>query len=192
MSVLVLASSSRYRRDLLERLNLPFECASPDIDETPLSGESPADYVARLAESKARELAKDFPDALIIGSDQCCVLDGIIVGKPGGFENAKKHLQACSEKHVSFLTGLCVLNTVNNSHEVCVEPFHVHFRQLSYDMIANYLNAEQPYDCAGSFKMEGLGIALFSKLEGEDPNSLIGLPLIRLIGMLEKQGLRVI
>ncbi len=192
MPALILASSSPYRRALLERLNLPYSCASPDIDETPLANESPTDYVARLAEEKARTLAAQYPDAIIIGSDQCCVLDGTIVGKPGNFINASKHLQACSEKHVSFLTGLCVLNTADNSHQVCVEPYHVHFRRLSHEMIENYLHAEQPYDCAGSFKMEGLGIALFSKLEGDDPNSLIGLPLIRLISMLDQQGIRTI
>ncbi|MBN3561269.1 Maf family protein [Aliamphritea spongicola] len=192
MPALILASSSPYRRALLERLNLPFSCASPDIDETPQQDESPTDYVARLALEKARALAPQHPDAIIIGSDQCCVLDGTIVGKPGNFDNASKHLQACSDKHVTFLTGLCVLNSADNSHQVCVEPYHVHFRTLSQTMIENYLNAEQPYDCAGSFKMEGLGIALFSKLEGDDPNSLIGLPLIRLISMLDQQGLRAI
>ncbi|WP_271270297.1 Maf family protein [Aliamphritea hakodatensis] len=192
MPALVLASSSPYRRALLERLNLPFSSASPDIDETPHQDESPADYVARLAHEKALALAPHHPDTLIIGSDQCCVLDNKIVGKPGNFANASQHLQACSEKHVTFLTGLCVLNTADDSHQVCVEPYHVHFRTLSQTMIENYLNAEQPYDCAGSFKMEGLGIALFSKLEGDDPNSLIGLPLIRLISMLEHQGLRTL
>lgn len=192
MSALILASSSPYRRALLDRLNLTYKCASPDIDETPIEGESPKDYVARLAEAKARELAAQYPDAIIIGSDQCCVLDNRIVGKPGNFENARRHLQNCSDKHVSFLTGLCVLNTSNDNCQVCVEPYNVHFRTLSTAMIENYLHAEQPYDCAGSFKMEGLGIALFSKLEGDDPNSLIGLPLIRLISMLEQQGLATI
>ena len=192
MPSLILASSSPYRRALLDRLNLPYQTASPDIDETPLTDEAPGEYVARLAEQKARALAASFPDALIIGSDQCCVLDDRIVGKPGNFENARQHLLACSEKHITFLTGLCVLNTASDSKEVCVEPYHVHFRQLSASMVENYLHAEQPYDCAGSFKMEGLGIALFSKLEGEDPNSLIGLPLIKLIAMLDRQGLRTI
>ena len=192
MPALILASSSPYRRALLDRLNLPYNSASPDIDETPLQNESPHDSVARLAESKARALATQHPNAIIIGSDQCCVLDNKIVGKPGNFENASQHLQNCSEKHVSFLTGLCVLNTTNDDYQVCVEPYHVHFRTLSRTMIENYLHAEQPYDCAGSFKMEGLGIALFCKLEGDDPNSLIGLPLIRLISMLEQQGLSTI
>lgn len=189
---LVLASTSPFRKALLEKLNLDFSCAKPHTDESPLKNESPEQLVARLSQLKAKAVAADFPNSLIIGSDQVCVIDGQILGKPGDFANAHKQLSQASAKKVTFLTGLSLLNSTTGEIDTVIEPFTVHFKELSSDMISHYLHAEQPYNCAGSFKSEGLGIALFERLEGDDPNSLIGLPLIRLIDMLNKQGLRVI
>jgi len=187
---LILASSSPYRRSLLERLRIPFECASPDIDETPHAGESADELAIRLAEAKARALAPSNPGKIIIGSDQISNLpDGSLLGKPGAHAQAVRQLSRCSGQIVHFQTGLAVLDTrTMNLHKHC-ERFSVRFRHLNCSEIANYLHLEQPYDCAGSFKMEGLGIALFSALEGRDPNSLIGLPLIALIDILRDLGL---
>lgn len=192
MSRLLLASSSPYRRAILDKLNLDYECASPDIDESQNENESPFNYVSRLAEAKAHALSTQYPDSLIIGSDQCAIINDRIIGKPGNFDNACEQLQSASGQSVTFLTAICLLNTATNNTQICVEPFHVHFRQLTQEMIENYLNIEQPYNCAGSFKSEGMGIALFDRLEGDDPNTLIGLPLIRLIRMLESEGVKVI
>jgi septum formation protein len=186
---LVLASSSRYRRTLLEQLRLPFACASPDLDETPLPGEPSAALVARLALAKARALANHFPDALIIGSDQACALDGRILGKPGNAENARAQLQACSGRRVTFHTGLVLYDTRGATWQHTVDTYTVQFRDLSQAEIARYVELEQPFDCAGSFKVEGLGITLFSALEGRDFNSLIGLPLLSLCDMLRAAGL---
>lgn len=186
---LVLASSSRYRRALLERLRMPFECASPDIDETPLAGEAVSALVARLALAKARALAGKFPSALIIGSDQACALDGHILGKPGNAENARKQLQACSGRRVTFHTGLVLYDARTNDWQHAVDTYTVQFRDLGAAEIARYVELEQPFDCAGSFKVEGLGITLFSALEGKDFNSLIGLPLLSLCAMLRAAGL---
>ncbi len=188
MTPLVLASSSPYRRALLERLQLPYECASPNIDETPQAGESPEKLVQRLALNKAQKVAQTHT-GLIIGSDQVAVIDQQILGKPLTHEQAVKQLNRASGRVVQFLTGLCLLNSENGQYECCVEPFSVHFRSLSAAQIEGYLRKERPYDCAGSFKMEGLGISLFASLEGNDPNALIGLPLIQLIGMLERAGI---
>lgn len=185
---LVLASSSRYRRALLEQLRLPFACASPDIDETPQPGEAVTDLVARLALEKALALATRFPDALIIGSDQACSLDGRILGKPGDAAQACAQLQACSGRRVTFHTGLVLYDTRSNTWQHHVDTYAVRFRELDTDEIARYVEREQPLDCAGSFKVEGLGIALFSALEGSDYNSLIGLPLISLCTMLRAAG----
>lgn len=185
---LVLASSSRYRRALLEQLRLPFTCASPDVDETPLPGEAVSDLVARLALAKARALAPQYPDALIIGSDQACALDGRILGKPGDAERARAQLQACSGRRVTFHTGLALYDVRNGTAQQDVDAFTVQFRTLRADEIARYVELEQPFDCAGSFKVEGLGIALFSALDGKDYNSLIGLPLISLCTMLRAAG----
>jgi septum formation protein len=185
---LVLASTSPFRKAVLEKLHVPFETMSPDVDEIMLPGESPEQLVARLSEAKARAVAPHFTDALIIGSDQVAVVDGQILSKPGVHEKAVAQLKRASGKRVSFLTGLCLLNTKSNRAQVDVVPFNVIFRQLSEVQIENYLRKEQPYNCAGSFKSEGLGIALFERLEGSDPNTLIGLPLIRLITMLESEG----
>jgi MAF protein len=188
---LLLASSSRYRRDLLERLQLPFIWASPDIDESIRPGEPAAMLVARLAETKARALAATHPGHLIIGSDQVACLDGAILGKPGDLTNARRQLRAASGRAVRFLTGLCLLNSDSGRCQVMVEPFDVIFRPLSDEQIDRYLQREQPFDCAGSFKSEGLGIALFEALHGRDPNALIGLPLIALIDLLRAEGIEV-
>jgi septum formation protein len=186
---LVLASSSPYRRALLERLGLPFSTASPDVDETPRPNEAPQVLVLRLAEAKARAIACDHPNALIIGSDQVACIDDEILGKPGDRARAIAQLQRASGRTLVFQTGLCLLNTSSAQAQTLVEPFRVHFRMLSPRQIEGYVDRERPFDCAGSFKSEGLGIALFERLEGDDPNTLIGLPLIRLIAMLESQGL---
>lgn len=192
MKPLVLASTSVFRSELLQRLGLPFVTAAPDIDESPLTGETPENLVQRLALHKAQAVAHSHPDALIIGSDQVACLDGLILGKPGNHAKALEQLGHCSGRVVSFFTGLCLLDPAQNRHQLCCEPFQVHFRTLSQQQIQSYLQREGPYNCAGSFKSEGLGIALFSRLEGDDPNSLIGLPLIRLIAMLESYGLQVL
>lgn len=192
IDILVLASTSPYRKALLEKLHVPFETAAPNVDETPLPDESPEQLVARLAEAKAKSLADNFTDALIIGSDQVAVVDGKIVGKPGDHARAVAQLKRTVGKRVIFLTGLCVYNTVSKRSQVEVVPFSVIFRELTDRQIEHYLQTEQPYNCAGSFKSEGLGIALFERLEGDDPNTLIGLPLIRLIRMLESEGFPVL
>lgn len=192
MKTVVLATTSPYRKAILEKLGIEFTCAAPDIDETPAAGEIPEQLVARLAEQKAKAVAGQFPDALIIGSDQVAVVDGIILGKPGDHDNAVKQLRRASGKRVSFLTGLCLYNSLSRHSQLDVVPFNVVFRQLTDKQIENYLRKEQPYNCAGSFKSEGLGIALFERLEGDDPNTLMGLPLIRLIRMLENEGRPVI
>lgn len=189
MPNLVLASSSPYRRTLLERLGLPFACAAPHIDETARPGEKPQQLTQRLALAKARALAERFPTHLIIGSDQVLLLDGEPVSKPGTHLAALQQLRRCSGRTVRFTTGLCLLNTATGNHQLCSEPFDVVFRELDDDSIERYLRREQPYDCAGSFRMEGLGISLFRALRGDDPNSLIGLPLIKLCDMLRNEGI---
>lgn len=192
MPNLVLGSTSPFRKALLEKLQLEFITDSPEIDESRKPDETPEQLVARLACEKARAVAERHPNSLIIGSDQVAVNGDAILGKPGNHEKAIEQLRAASGKAVRFLTGLCLYNSGSRSEQVVVEPFSVHFRDLSDEQIDNYLRAERPYNCAGSFKSEAMGIALFDKLEGDDPNSLIGLPLIRLIRMLEKEGVRVI
>jgi len=192
MPQLVLASTSPFRRTLLERLGLPFETAAPGTNENPLKDETPTALVARLSEAKARAIAPQFSDALIIGSDQVAVLDGQILGKPGNHDNAVQQLQAASSRQVDFLTGLCLLNTQTQNCHVKVVPFSVVFRSLSDSQIEQYLLKEKPYNCAGSFKSEGLGISLFEKMLGDDPNALIGLPLIELITMLSDEGVDVL
>jgi len=192
MQKLVLASSSPFRREILDKLRLTYETHSPDIDESPLTDETPNALVARLAQQKAEAVTNVYPEALVIGSDQVAVLDGKIIGKPHSHENAFKQLENASGRKVTFLTGLSLYNTVTGHSQTEVVPFTVYFRELKPELIENYLHAEQPYNCAGSFKSEGLGIVLFEKLEGDDPNTLIGLPLIRLIRMLENEGVQVI
>lgn len=187
---LLLASSSPYRRQLLARLDLPFETAAPDIDETPMASETAEALALRLAEQKAKALEERFRGHIIIGSDQAAALpDGSLLSKPGHYEAAKQQLMRSSGSRVRFLTGLAVLDTRNGTLQTHCEPFEVHFRDLQEEEIEGYLHKEKPYDCAGSFKMEGLGIALFNRLEGDDPNSLIGLPLIALTRMLRKLGI---
>ncbi|MYL22799.1 septum formation inhibitor Maf [Halomonas alkaliantarctica] len=188
-SPLVLASSSQSRRALLDRLFIPYQCHSPDIDETPKPGETPRALVHRLALSKAFALAEAYPAHCIIGSDQIAVFDGDILGKPHTPEKARENLARFSGQRVTFLTGLALLDTRRQHHQVHIEPFDVVFRSLSEAEIAYYVAQEQPLDSAGSFYMEGLGIALFSALEGRDPNALVGLPLIALCDMLRQAGL---
>jgi septum formation protein len=194
MQPILLASSSTYRRELLTRLGLTFEWASPDIDESPLlneggkANESADALVTRLSLAKAKALAAKYPNHLLIGSDQVAVLGNQIIGKPHTYEQAFTQLRNASGNQVIFKTGLCLLNASSGKSQVLVEEFRVEFRELSDDQIHHYLTYEQPYDCAGSFKCEGLGIALFSKLSGDDPNTLMGLPLIRLVDMLRAEG----
>ncbi|RLJ17264.1 septum formation inhibitor Maf [bacterium endosymbiont of Escarpia laminata] len=185
---LVLGSTSPFRRELLNRLGIAFETASPEIDETPVPDEAPEALVTRLARLKAEAVRESWPNALIIGSDQVATIDGEILGKPGSHERAVEQLSKAAGKRVTFSTGLCLLNSRTGNTQVCCEPFHVYFRQLEQQAIEHYLQREQPYNCAGSFKSEGLGITLFEKMEGDDPNSLIGLPLIRLVDMLANEG----
>ena len=189
---LVLASTSPFRRSILEKLGLPFDCHAPEVDETPHAGETPLQLVERLSIAKAQAVAAHLKEGLVIGSDQVAVIDNDILGKPGNHENAMVQLERASGKTVTFLTGLALVNASTGSIQAEVVSFKVVFRQLTREQIDNYLNAEQPYNCAGSFKSEGLGIALFERLEGDDPNTLIGLPLIRLIRMLEKEGMTVV
>lgn len=187
MPRLILASTSPWRRALLEKLAIPFECAAPDVDETPMSGEAPRHLVSRLAQAKAQSLAHRFPDHLIIGSDQICVLDGEITGKPLTEEKVRQQLTKASGNIVTFYTGLALYNSATGHLQTEVEPFDVHFRHLSETEIEDYVRKERPLHCAGSFKSEGLGIALFERLEGRDPNTLIGLPLIALCQMLRRE-----
>lgn len=189
MPRLILASGSRWRRQLLDRLEIPYAWESPDIDESPRRGEAPEALVHRLALTKAERLADRFPAHLIVGSDQVALFDGEILGKPGDTARAKTQLARFSGRRVRFLTGLALLDTGRGDHRVCHEAYDVVFRQLSEGEIARYVDREQPLDCAGSFRMEGLGIALFERLEGDDPNTLVGLPLIRLCKMLREAGL---
>ncbi len=192
MQQLILGSSSPFRAELLNKLDLSFVQVSPDIDETAGAGEKPAALVERLAKNKALEIAKTHPEALIIGSDQVAVIDEDILGKPGNHQNAMAQLKRAAGREVCFLTGLALLNAKTGQMQSVVEPFKVHFRTLTDNQIDFYLKKEQPYQCAGSFKSEGFGISLFSKLVGDDPNTLIGLPLIRLIEMLRQEGVDVL
>jgi MAF protein len=192
MKTLVLGSTSPFRKTILEKLKLPFHCAKPNVDETEKNNECPQALVERLAIEKAKAVRDEYPNALIIGSDQVAVCKGEILGKPHNFDNAVIQLSKFSGKSITFYTGLCVYDSKKEKAVSLVEPFTVHFNQLSQDDIASYLNAEQPYNCAGSFKSEGLGICLFSKLEGDDPNTLIGLPLIKLVELLKQQGINVL
>ncbi|WBE26548.1 Maf family protein [Denitrificimonas caeni] len=195
MPPLLLASSSSYRRALLARLQLPFVWHSPDIDESALPNETPQALVRRLALAKARALVTDYPEHIIIGSDQVAVLDGRIIGKPHTAAGATQQLQAASGRSLTFLTGLAVLDTRQGNSVVAEQadciPFTVHFRTLSDAQIQRYIALEQPFDCAGSFKSEGLGVSLFQATEGSDATSLVGLPLIRLCDMLNACGVAV-
>ncbi|WP_181287943.1 Maf family protein [Pseudomonas brassicacearum] len=191
MLPLLLASSSVYRRELLARLGLPFVCSSPDIDESRYPDEAAVDLVKRLAREKALALADRHPAHLIIGSDQVAVLGERILGKPHTFENACEQLMAASGAKVTFLTGLALLNSQTGRCQVDCVPFTVNMRTLDPARVERYLRTEQPYDCAGSFKAEGLGVSLFQSTEGPDATSLIGLPLIRLVDMLLAEGVDI-
>ncbi len=189
---LILASSSPYRKILLQRLGLPFTAIAPRIDETPYPDELPEALVKRLAVAKAEAVAQRQPGALVIGSDQVAVHAGKIVGKPHTHDNAVRQLRAASGTAITLYTGLAIIDTDTGRVQSDVMPFRIVFRKLTDEQIENYLRTEQPYDCAGSVRCEGLGIALLECMEGEDPNALIGLPLIRLIDMLENEGVAVI
>lgn len=188
---LLLASSSTYRRALLQKLDLPFNWDTPNIDESSLPGEQPTNLTKRLAQQKARVLARKYPAHLIIGSDQVCVHQNMILGKPHNFDQAFEQLKSFSGKTITFHTGLCLLNSKTDHAQVICEPYDIKFRNLSPATIAAYLKKEEPYDCAGSIKTEALGISLIHSFNGEDPNSLIGLPLIKLIDMLQNEGVDI-
>ncbi len=189
---IILASTSKYRRELLARLGLPFEVVAPVVNEIPLPRETPQDTVRRLAEAKAHAVAARFPQAIVIGSDQVAVLEGTTLGKPGNHANAVRQLKAMRAKEVVFHTALCLCNAASGQAETRVVPYYVRFRDYSETQIENYLRREQPYDCAGSARCEGLGIALIAEMRGDDPNALIGLPLIALTEMLAAQGVSVL
>ena len=190
--LLVLASTSIYRSELLRRLKIPFQIAAPDVDETPLTGESARQTARRLSQEKARAVAAQFPDALIIGSDQVALLGEQQLGKPLTHDNATRQLRAMRGKNVTFYTALTLLNARNGEMQTEMAENCVSFRELTDGEIEAYLRKEQPYHCAGSAKSEGLGIALISRMEGDDPNALIGLPLILLVTMLSKQGVVIL
>jgi septum formation protein len=189
---LILSSSSPARKKLLQRLQLDFATATPAIDETPQPRESVTALVRRLAEAKARKVAPAFPEALVIGSDQVVELKGHMFGKPQSREAAFEQLQQMSGQAVNFITGLCLLNTATDQIQLVVEPFTVIFRQLKDETIENYLDLEQPYECAGSFKSEGLGIALCERFIGRDPTALEGLPLIQLANLLAQENMALL
>jgi MAF protein len=185
---LILASTSPFRKELLARLGVSFEMASPDVDETRRENESATTLVRRLSEAKARAIGASQP-GLIIGSDQVATLGETVLGKPGSHERATEQLRELSGNAVTFQTGLCLLDSENDTQQLDVVPFTVHFRKLDEAQIDRYLRHDQPYNCAGSFKSEGLGITLFERMEGDDPSALIGLPLIRLTTMLANAGI---
>lgn len=189
---LILASSSVYRRELLTRLQLPFSCVTPDVDESVLAHELPQETALRLAQVKARKVALDNPNALIIGCDQVATLDNIQLGKPLTHDNATKQLRLMRGREVVFHSALCLYNPLTLNMQAEVVPYVVTFRDLSDAQIESYLIKEQPYQCAGSAKSEGLGIAIIAKMTGDDPNALIGLPLIKLVSMLFNEGVNVI
>jgi septum formation protein len=187
---LVLASTSRYRRDLLTRLTPTFRCVAPDVDETPKPGEAPEGLAARLAQAKARAVAAHSPGALVLGSDQVCDVDGRAFGKPGTADRARVQLEACAGRAVLFHTAVCLIDGRRKSPReyAAMDTTRVVLRALDAEEIARYVEREQPLDCAGSFKCEALGIALFERIENRDPTALIGLPLIAVCGLLRQAG----
>lgn len=189
---IILASGSPFRQQLLDRLQLDYECLPPDIDEAIMPGEAASDYVCRLAKSKANRVADDHPQAVVIGSDQCALLGEKILGKPGSHENALQQLREARGKTVVFHTAVCVLNLSAGFSAVEDVVYEVEFRNLSDQQLDHYLRVEQPYQCAGSFKSEGYGSCLLKKMHGDDPTALIGLPLITLTRMLENAGVEVV
>ena len=186
---LILASTSIYRRELLERLRIPFSAISPKVDETPLAGESSLDLALRLANAKAAAVAKENPNAWVIGSDQVADLCGAAIGKPGNFDRAMAQLQLMRGQTVTFHTALCLMK--DDKQTTLSIPTEVTFRKLSDDVLESYLLAEEPYDCAGSAKSEGLGISLLEAIQSDDPTALIGLPLIALTGLLRDAGFAI-
>lgn len=189
---LVLASSSKPRKELMNRLQIPYVSISPDIDESALPGESTTDLVLRLAREKAQAVPVQFPNSLIIGCDQTAECEGVQLNKPRDFAHAVAQLMSVRGKKVQFISGLCVLNTHTHQMQQHVEITDTYFKELTPSQIENYVHAEQPYECCGSIKSESLGIALVEKIVSEDPTSLIGMPMIALIKMLNKEGLNVI
>ena len=187
---IILASSSPYRQSILKKLHIPFTCEAPNIDESPILGESIYDQVARLAKYKALAIAanKAHVNSFVIGSDQLASFNGDVLGKPGDFASAKQQLLMFSGQTVKFHTGLCIVHKATGQLQQIVETFDVVFKTLTIEQISTYLKIEQPYDCAGSFKCEGLGIALFKSLNGNDPNTLVGLPLIALIELFKNMS----
>lgn len=192
MTAIVLASSSKYRRQLLEKLGLDFLSCSSDVDESPRPDESPEALVSRLSIAKAAAVGKTYPNHLVIGSDQVAVLGQEILGKPGRRDAAIQQLAKQSGRTVQFYTGICVLNSATGRYLTDLDVCSVHFKALESQQIQHYVDLDQPFDCAGSFKSEGLGIALFSKIVGEDPNALVGLPLIKLVGLLGQFGVHIL
>ena len=189
MKPIVLASTSVFRKTILEKLGLPFICANPNVDETPHLNEQAGELVKRLALAKAKALSNTYPNHLIIGGDQVCVINGNIIGKPYTEEQAYQQLRSASGQKITFYSGLALFNTQTGNEQVLCEPFHIYFRSLTDNEIYHYIAKERPLMCAGSIKSEGLGITLFDKLEGRDPNTLIGLPLIALTQMLINEGI---
>ena len=187
MTLLVLASTSAYRRELLERLRLPFDIARPECDETPLPGESPVAMVQRLAQAKAVSVASQHPDAWVLGSDQVAEFDGAPLGKPGGRDQAIAQLTAMSGREVAFRTAVCLVRSAGTRY-AALDTTLARFRRLDAGEIARYVDAEQPFDCAGSFKSEALGITLFDSIESQDPTALVGLPLIATAQLLRQAG----
>jgi len=189
MSKLILASTSPFRQSILRKLQIEFDVEAPQVDETRLPDEPPEQMVTRLAVAKARAVATIHTNALIIGSDQVATYEQQILGKPHTHDKAVKQLRMLSGHKVTFFTGLCLYNSASSQQQVACVPYTVYFRQLTDEQIERYLRIEQPYNCAGSFKSEGLGVSLFEKLQGDDPNTLVGLPLIELIRMLGNEGI---
>ena len=188
MPPLILASTSTYRQGLLRKLGIPFRSLAPQTDETPLPGENAHQLVMRLAQAKAHAVAQSLDQGWVIGSDQVCVIDEQILGKPGSHERAVEQLRRLSGHAITFYTGLCLWDVASQQRQVIVEPFVVHFRELNDAQINSYLHQEHPYDCAGSFKSEALGVCLFERFEGRDPNTLVGLPLMALTDMFQTWG----
>ena len=188
---LVLASSSRYRHELLARLRMPFATAAPDVDESPLADEAPPALALRLACAKAQAVSQAYPDALIIGCDQAAVTGVTLLNKPGTRARAVEQLKLMSGQPVAFFTALCLLNARTARQQTAIVRVNVHMRDISAAQIERYLQTEQPYDCAGSARIEGFGITLVARLEGDDPNALIGLPLIKLCDMLRNEGIEL-
>ena len=189
---IILSSTSPFRKALLERLQINFSCESPNIDEAPLENETVENMVVRLAIAKAQKVSNKYDNALIIGSDQSAVLNGEKLSKPGNFDNAFAQLSKASGQKITFQTGLCLLNAKTGNIQTACIPYTVVFKTLTTSMIENYLRKEEPYNCAGSFKSEALGIALFERFEGDDPNALIGLPLIQLVNFLNNEGVSIL